>query len=141
MTELDDQLAEATDDLLNRGSMRPLNGENHELSEVVSQLYQVIDPATPPSPAYQERMRARLDVEWQRQYAPPTLRLLDRPLVRLAALAAAVVLILAALVVLAVPETPMPLQGAAIDVDDGVALLVLVAVAAGSTFFYWRSRR
>ena len=88
--------------------MRCLNfrANNRELAEVVRELYRVIDPATPPSAVFQQRMNARLNTEWDRANVQPTLRLVDRPLVRLAALAAAVVLILGAIIVLAVPESP-----------------------------------
>jgi hypothetical protein len=100
----------------------------------------VIDPAQGLSAEYRQRLASRLNLEWQQQ-AAPTLRLIDRPLVRLAALAAAVVLVLGAIVVLAVPDAPDQLQGAAIGLNDGLALLVLVGVAAGGAFVYWRSRR
>lgn len=141
MTDLDEQLAAATDELLSTGVMTPLAGENRELGEVISQLYRIIDPANRPSAECQEQLVSRLNRELDRQFAPPQLRLLDRPWVRTAALAAALVLVLAALIVLAVPETPEQLEGAAIGIDDGAALIVLLAVAAGGAAFYWRTRR
>ena len=141
MMELDDELAEATDALLSGREMPELQGENRELAEVVRELYRVIDPATPPSAVFQQRMNARLNTEWDRANKPPTLRLVDRPLVRLAALAAAVVLILGAIIVLAMPESPRELQGAAIGLNHGAALAVLVGVVAAGAYFYGRSRR
>jgi hypothetical protein len=61
-------------------------------------------------------------------------------LVRLAALAAAVVLVLASLLVLVVPDSPDSLQGTALGMDDGIAVVVLVAVAAVAGFVFWRRR-
>src|SRR5690348_1127630 len=114
MMDLDNELAEATDALLNGKEMPVLQEDNRELAEVVRELYRVIDPKSPPSAAFEQRMNARLNSEWDRSNVQPTLRLLDRPLVRLVAVAAAVVLILGAVVVLAMPESPRELQGAAI---------------------------
>jgi hypothetical protein len=141
MSVLEDELAEATDALLSGKPMPSPGGENRELIAVVQSLYGVIDPARGLSADYRQRLASRLNLEWQQQQAAPTLRLIDRPLVRLAGLAAAVVLVLGAIVVLAVPDAPDQLQGAAIGLNDGLALLVLVGVAAGGMFFYWRSRR
>jgi hypothetical protein len=87
MMELDNELAEATDAILNGREMPDLQDENRELAEVVRDLYRAIDPATPPSAAFQQRLNARLNSEWDRSNVQPTLRLVDRPLVRLAALA------------------------------------------------------
>jgi hypothetical protein len=61
--------------------------------------------------------------------------------VRLAGLAAAVVLVLGALLVLAVPDSNQPLQGMAIGMSDGAAIFVLLGVAAAGTLFYLRTRR
>ncbi|MEO8398054.1 MAG: hypothetical protein ABI700_33980 [Chloroflexota bacterium] len=141
MMELDDELAEATDALLSGREMPTLEEDNRELAEVVRDLYRVITPAIPPSAAFQQRMTARLNVEWDRSNAQPTLRLVDRPLVRLAAMAAAVVLILGAVVVLAMPESPRALQGAAIGMNHGAALLVLAGVIVTGAYIYGRNRR
>jgi hypothetical protein len=141
MMELDDELAEATDALLSGREMPTVQEDNRELAEVVRDLYRVIDPATPPSAVFQQRMSARLNTEWDRSNVQATLRLADRPLVRLAALAAAVVLIFGAVVVLAMPESPNELQGAAIGMNHGVALLVLAGVVVAGAYFYGRSRR
>ncbi len=141
MMELDDELAEATDALLSGREMPALQAENRELAEVLRELYRVIDPTTPPSVVFQQQMNARLNTEWNRAHMQPTLRLVDRPLVRLAALAAAVVLILGAVVVLAMPESPRELQGAAIGLNHSAALIVLVGVVAAGAYFYGRSRR
>jgi hypothetical protein len=141
MMELDDELAEATDAILNGRETPDLQDENRELAEVVRDLYRAIDPATPPSAAFQQRLNARLNSEWDRSNVQPTLRLVDRPLVRLAALAAAVVLILGAVIVLAMPESTSELQGAAIGMNHGVALLVLAGVVVVGAYFYGRNRR
>jgi hypothetical protein len=141
MMDLDSELAEATDSLLSGREMAALQEDNRELAEVVRELYRVIDPKTPPSAAFEQRMNARLDAEWDRSNVQPTLRLVDRPLVRLAALAAAVVLILGAVVVLAMPETPRELQGTAIGINHGAALLVLAGVLVAGAYFYGRNRR
>ncbi len=140
MMELDDELAEATDALLSGREMPTLQEDNRELAEVVRDLYRVIDPARAPSAAFQQRMTARLNTEWDRSNAQPTLRLVDRPLVRLAAMAAAVVLILGAVVVLAMPEPPRELQGAAIGMNHGAALLVLAGVIVAGAYVYGRNR-
>jgi hypothetical protein len=69
------------------------------------------------------------------------LRLLERPLVRVASLAAAVVLVMGALIVLAVPNSPEQLQGAAIGFADAAALVVLFGVILVGALFYWRGRQ
>lgn len=140
MNRFDDELAQATDVLLSGGTMPTLDGENAALGQTIRELYAVIDPKRMPSAAFQQQMTARLNAEWDRAYAPPTLRLLERPLVRLAALAAAVVLVLASLLVLVVPDGTDGLQGTALGMDDGVAVVVLVAVAAVAGFVFWRRR-
>lgn len=140
MAHIDDELAEVTDALMDGREMRRLDGENGDLQDVVRQIFNLIDPLTPPSTAFQRRMMERLNAEWSRSYAPPVLRLMDRPLVRVTSLAAAVVLVLGALIVLAVPNTAEQLQGAAIAIDDAAALVVLAVVAVVGAIFYWRSR-
>lgn len=141
MIDADNELAEATDTLLAKRQLNTLTGENAELLAVVRELNRVIDPQTAPSPAFQQRLTSRLSAEWDRSYTQSTLRLLDRPLVRLVSMAAAVVLILAALVVLSVPETTPALQGTAVALDDAAAMLVLVGVVAVGVLVYWRDRR
>jgi hypothetical protein len=140
MNKRDDELAQATDSLLNNGTMPPLEGENAALQETIRALYGVIEPQRKPSAAFQQQMTARLNAEWDRAYAPPALRLVERPLMRLAALAAAVVLVLASVVVLVTPDMSDPLQGTAIGMDDGLAVVVLLGVAAAGAFFYIRRR-
>lgn len=141
MIDLDNELAEATDALLAKRQVNALTGENAELLDVARELNRVIDPQTAPSAAFQQRLTSRLNAEWDRSYAPPTLRLLDRPVVRLVSMAAAVVLILASLVVLSVPETTPALQGTAVALDDAAAVLVLVGVVVVGALVYWRDRR
>src|SRR5579871_566685 len=119
MAELDNELVEATDDLLNGRTSKPLSDDNRELMGVVRQLYQVIDPKNTPSAAFQQKLIARLNSEWDREYAPPKLRLVDRPVARVLALAAAIVLVLAAILVLAVPSSSNQLNGAAIGFGNG----------------------
>ncbi len=140
MDKLDEELAGATDTLLSGRNMPILSEENRQLGEVLRQLYRAIEPDAPPSPAFSTRMTRMLDAEWERSHRP-TLRLVDRPLVRLAGLAAAVVLVLGALLVLAVPDSSQPLQGMAIGMSDGAAIVVLLGVAAVGALVYWRSRR
>ena len=141
MTYLDDELADATDALLEGREELSLDSENRALYQVVRQLCAVIDPQTPPSAGFERRLQARLDDEWNRANAQPVLRLIERPLMHIASLAAAVVLVLGALLVLAVPDTQEQLQGAAIGFDDVAALTVLIGVVAVGAFFYWRVRR
>ncbi len=141
MTHLDDELADATDALLEGREELRVQGENRELYQVVRQLCAVIDPQSPPSAAFEQRLQARLEEEWSRANAKPTLRLIERPLVRVASLAAAVVLVLGALLVLAVPEDPERLEGAAIGSADAAALVVLVGVAAVGAVYFWRNRQ
>ena len=143
--QLDNELAEATDALLSGREVGAVSPENADLVRSTRELMQVIDPNTPPSAAFQKRMTQRLNAEWdrangQRSNVVP-LRLMDRPVVRLASMAAAVVLVLGALVVLAVPESNPQLQGAAVPLDDAAAVLVLLGVATVTGFIYWRGRR
>ncbi|MEP7292094.1 MAG: hypothetical protein ABI835_09930 [Chloroflexota bacterium] len=139
--ELDDELAEITYALLSGRDVKVLSTENAELADVVRELIAVIDPQSAPSAEFQQRLTERLSSEWDRASAPPRLRLLDRPVVRLASLAAAVVLVLGALIVLAVPETTPQLQGMALPLDDAAAIFVLAGVAGVGAVVYWRSRR
>lgn len=142
--ELDNELAEATDALLSGREMRSLVGENAELAKIVRDLYAAIDPQTPPSAAFQQRLTSRLDSEWERAHpssSTMTMRVLERPALRVAALAAAVVLVLGALIVLAVPESTPELQGAAVALDDAAAILVLIGVAVAGAVVYWRDRQ
>lgn len=140
MDQLDEELAGATDALLSGGNLPALSEENRQLGEVLRQLYRAIEPDAPPSPVFTARLTRMLDTEWERAHQP-TLRLVERPLVRLAGLAAAVVLVLGALIVLAVPDSNQPLQGMAIGMSDGAAIFVLLGVAVAASLFYWRSRR
>lgn len=141
MIDTDNELAEATDALLAKREPRALTEENAELFAVVRELNRVIDPQTPPTAAFQQRLTSRLNTEWDRAYTPPQLRLMDRPVVRVLSMAAAVVLILASIMVLSVPETAPELQGAAVPLDDAAAVLVLLGVVAVGAFVYWRDRR
>lgn len=142
MTKLDNELAAAADALMERRVMPPLSDENRELGEVLRQLYDTIEPDQAPSAAFEQRLAARLSSDWdQRAQNGGFLRLLDQPAVRVLALAAAVVLVLGAVLVLAVPESPQPLQGAAINLDDAAALIVLVGVIGAAAVVYWRRRR
>lgn len=139
MNKLDDELAQATDSLLGAGNLPALSEENRQLGEVLRQLYTVIEPDAPPTPAFEARLTRMLNTEWERTHSS-TLRLVDRPIARVVGLAAAIVLILAAVLVLAVPNSDQPLQGTAIGLSDGLAILVLLGVALAAALFYWRSR-
>ena len=141
MTQLDDELAQATDALLEGSDPATLDGENGDLHKIAVQLYSVIDPKSPPSAAFQRRLVSRLNAEWDHAHAAPTLWLLDRPIMRLAALAAAVVIVLAAVVVLAVPDQANQLHGTAIGLHNAAAILALLGVAAVGAIVYWRNRR
>jgi hypothetical protein len=138
MDNLDDELVAATDALLNRDKPVTLSGENRELGDVLLQLYRAIQPDQPPTAEFERRLSQRLGMEWERTHTSP-LRRLDRPLVRVASMAAAVVVILGALLVLAVPDSAAQLEGTAIGLDDATAVLVLVGVIG--VFVYWRNRR
>jgi len=138
--ELDNELAQVTDALLGGRDVGAFSAENAELVSVVRDIAAVIDPRTPPSAAFQQRLTQRLNAEWERANPKPALSLLERPVARLASLAATVVLVLGALLILAAPDASPDLQGAAFAADDAVAVLMLVgAVVVG--FAYWRARR
>lgn len=138
--ELDDELAQVTDALLGGREMGVFSAQNSELVGVVRDLKRVIDPTIPPSAAFQQRLTARLNNEWERANPKPALRLLERPAARLASLAATVVLVLGALLILSAPDASPDLQGAAFAADDAVAVLMLIGAAAVG-FAYWRARR
>ena len=139
MNELDEELAAATDALLNGQEPISFSGENEELAEVVRQLHRVIDPDRPLATEFERRLTQRLNSEWDRVYTPP-LRLLDRPLVRVG-LAAAVVLVLGAMLLLMTPDSPEALQGTAIGLNHAAALFVLGGVLVAGTVLAWRNRR
>ncbi len=139
MNELDDELAVATDTLLKRGDYPALSENNSDLGDVLLQLYGVIEPNKPLSSSFEARLTRSLETEWERAHAP-TLRLLDRPILRIAGLAAAVVLVLGAVLVLSVPDSSQPLQGMAFGVSDGVALLVLAGVTVVAAVYNRRKR-
>ncbi|HVU13719.1 MAG TPA: hypothetical protein VHD90_20725 [Phototrophicaceae bacterium] len=140
MAELDEELAEATDDLLGGRVLKPLSEDNRELVGVVRQLYIVIDPKNTPSAEFRRRLDNRLNSEWDRQYAPK-LRLVDRPAARVLALAAAVVLVLAAVLMLAVPSSSNQLNATAIGFGNVAAVMILALVALVGAFLYWRGHR
>ena len=141
MTDLDDELAQATDELLSGHSLSALDGDNRELEAVLHQLQETINPAQPPGAAFEQRLNIRLNAEWDRLYAPPRLRLVDQPLVRVLAMAAAVVLILGVIVLLAVPSSSSQLRGTAINPGNAAVILLVLGIGAIGAFLYLRSHR
>ena len=139
MNQWDEELARATDALIDGREIGTISVENRPLMDVVRDLYAVIAPENAPSEGFERRLTTMLNTEWEREHAPQ-LRLLERPAVRLVGMAAGVVLILGSLLVLALPDANEPPLGMAVGAGDVAALVVLAAVV-GAAFLYWRSRR
>ncbi len=139
--ELDDELAEMTDKLL-AGEDMDVSPENEPLARIVKQVHRHTSAGPGLDAAYRSRLTRRLNEEWERVQSRPARRVFARPVLRFAALAAAIVLALAVLLVLgqgSVVVTPGANVGA-IDIDKlfpaiVVGFLVLVAV------ILWARRR
>ncbi len=128
MSNADEELAAVTDALLNGQTSVQFSDGDQELGMVIRLIYQTIAPNQPTTADFEQRLTARLISEWDRTYERPRLRLLDHPLMRVAAAAAAVVLILAVVLVLAVPAASRPVTGTALPLN------VVIAVAALALF-------
>jgi hypothetical protein len=139
MSELDEELAAATDALLNEHEATQFSGGNRDLEAVVRQIYLTIAPNQPPGLEFDQRLITRLNSEWDRVYGRPRLLLFDRPLARMAAVAAAVVLILAAVLAMTVPVASGRITGAARPLNVVIAVAVL-ALFMGLVIAIVRSR-
>jgi hypothetical protein len=139
----DDQLAELTDAILDRRDQQPLP-ELRDDAELVLALRDLIRPEEEPPDAFREQLRARMAAEFdalprRAQSRRPTMR----PALRLALAAASVVLVLAALLLFDVVDTPGSLFGAAAGVTDAGSLglgLLLIGGAGLIALVVWRRR-
>jgi hypothetical protein len=137
---LDDELAEMTDAILENREMKP-SDEMNDLADVVRGLRDVIQPGDTPSRAFEERMKQRLDLEWE-QRQRRTMRMRVNPAVRLVALAAALVVVL--VVIIFITNTPPEsgdLPGAAGGPIEFLIALIAVGAVVGAAFLVWRNRR
>lgn len=137
---LDDELAEVTDAIIENREMKP-SQEIAELAEIARGLRDLIEPNTPPSAAFEARMKNRLDVEWEQRQRRVT-RMRVSPMVRMVALAAAVVVVM--VVVIFLTNTTSEEGGfnaTALGSPDALIALVAVAAVIGAAILVWRSRR
>lgn len=130
MSNLDEELAAATDALLSGQNSIQFSDGDQELEVVIRQIYLTIAPDKPPTAEFEQHLAARLNSEWEMLYGRSRLRLLENPLARVAAAAAAVVLILTVALVLAVPPASRQVSGSALSLNVIVAGMALVLFAA-----------
>ena len=141
---LDADLAALTDALL-AGESPQASDENGPLFAVAQQLDALIAPRTPPSAAFESRLRAEVEAAWTARPSQPGKRPLQMAVVW--SLAAVAMLVVAFLLI---PETaafPVALSGAAgnsgsswVQIPWRVALLVLGFVGL-AIFWLYRLRR
>lgn len=142
--QLDDELADLTDALLERREMQ-MKQTTQPLDEVVQQLYQMIQPDSPPSPAFRDKLTQRLNDEWnmamQQQKPPrrvPTFYMTPRT--RLLAAAAALVIVLGALAIYT--QSNQPLQGTTpLGTNSGGVIAVVLIASAVVVLILWRRNR
>jgi hypothetical protein len=138
---LDDDLANMTDRLLAGEEVNALP-DNQDLGKVVRQLRKAVVPSVPDA-AYRARLTQRLNEEWDKSHRQPVRRLLGRPLLRFAILAACVVVVLT-VALLAwwadLSGTPA-LQGAALGPITWVIPVLLIVALFGGVLVIWRRRR
>ncbi|MBN1284008.1 MAG: hypothetical protein JXB47_01275 [Anaerolineae bacterium] len=118
--------------------------EMQGLTEVVHGLYELIAPDVPADPAFRARLDRRLDREWNALHRRRVLRWHQRPVFRLAALAAALVVAVVGLALVAGGESA-GMTGTATGPLSPDALLLAgivgLVVAAAALFWYMRRRR
>jgi hypothetical protein len=143
-TELDDELAALTDQILT-GEAGEDSEMTRELGWVVRQLHQTIAPDHPPSAAFRARLTQDLTREWnarQQRRGRATAVWYRKPTVRLAALAATLVVVLGVVALLSASGTEDgPLQGTA---SGNFASGVVIGLAAGvglGLLILWLYRR
>lgn len=136
---LDDDLADMTDAVLNNREVET-SDEMAELTEVVRGLRDLIEPGAQPPAALEARLKQRLDLEWE-QRQRRILRPRFSPAVRVASLAAALVLVLAVVIALAGTPENGGLQGTALGSAEAIIGIVVIAAVVGAALLVWRSRR
>lgn len=124
--QLDDELAALTDALLEgRDAVLPsVSDENVPLEPVVRGLYDLTRDE--PSRAFEARLQRRLNDEWTARPRPVRLSVLQQPVVRLMALAAALMIIMVGILLAAGGREQNALQGTALGSMEGLALLLLL---------------
>ncbi len=146
-TTHDDKLAAYTDELLDGQVPHPPD-DIDELADAVRQLQQTIDPATPPTPAFRQRLRAHLSEVWDAdaRHAPRHIR---RPrwyrnrVFQVAALAASLLVLLLAVALLSEQAATgkESLEGTATGATGWVFGAVLAVGVVALLVIWWHRRR
>ena len=137
---LDDELAALTDAILEKSDMKTMSDVN-ELAGVVRGLHALIEPDEKPSAAFEARLKQRLESEWEQRGRRMRAGRFT-PALRLASLAAVVVVALVAIVLLN-SSTPSGtgLPGTAVGANGATVIVIVLAVFAGAALLLWRNRR
>lgn len=141
---LDNKLAELTDTLLSGEQVEELaDPELNELMSVVQRFHQLVDPATPPDAAFQDRLSQRLKREWNSVYQRPTPGWRNWRVTQLAALAAGVAAVALVFVVVLDQNNSDSggMQGTALGSTTTWAVIVIAAVAAILLLIWLKSRK
>lgn len=135
-TQLDNQLADLTDALLERGTFEPAE-DMDEFAQIVQQLHTLIEPDEKPPPIFRARLTETLTDEWNRQHRQKKTggRIVPFRNLRLNPyLAAAAVIVVVFLVALLLTQgEPNPQTGTAADADgDATTTTDLLYIAFGA---------
>ena len=150
-TQLDNQLADLTDALLERGDFEP-DEDVADLAQIVQQLHNLIEPEAKPPPIFRARLTETLTDEWHRQHRQKKTggRLVQFRKLRVNRfVAAAAVIGLVLMVALLLNQTDSgPQTGTAVDADgNGTTTtdLLYIMFGAGTAlivgYLYTRFRR
>jgi hypothetical protein len=140
---LDDELADITDAIIENREMKT-SQEIADLAQIARGLRDLVEPNSPPSAAFDARMKNRLDMEWeQRQRRAARVRV--NPAVRLVALAAALVVVMVVIIFLTNNTGDDPgcaeLCGTVLESPETLIAIVAVAAVVGAAVLVWRNRR
>lgn len=150
-TQLDNQLADLTDALLERGHFEPTN-DLAGLAQIVQQLNTLIEPESKPPPIFRARLTEALTDEWHRQHrqkktSGQLVQFLSRPIGRYVAAAAVITLVLMVALLLNMSDNG-PQTGTAADAEGNATAttdFLYVTVGVGAillvAFLYTRFRR
>jgi hypothetical protein len=136
---LDEDLADLTDAVIENRETKT-SEDMAELSAVVRGLRDLIESGEQPSALFEARMRQRLDLEWEQRQ-----RRMLRPrvsnAVRVASLAAALVVVLVVVISLFGAPEDGGLQGTALGSPEGIIVVFALAAVVGLAVLLWRRRR
>lgn len=143
---LDNELAQLTDALFSGERVSPPDATLIQtLHDIATQLYQLIDPQTPPPADYRLRLQKQLNEEWyRRQSQPSAIFLPSRRRVQLAGVAAVIVLLFVAVLVFwegnsSADENELSGTATTFSIEAVAVLGLLLTVI--TLFILWKRRR